>query len=134
MREGFGLFLYDRCLQCGRYDWQRLLSNIVCGSRNFFMVYRTLCVRINTFKQCKHVGAFTWICTGTNVPTYKAFYPRKNFKIEFVPPLRNEAYFRKLFLLMLTVVTREILHVLLALPNAEACSENHVTFDLWSFN
>lgn len=99
------------------------------------MVYRTLCVRINTFKLRKHVGAHTYICAGTNgVPTYKVFNPKKNFKIKFVPPLKNESYLRKLFLSMLTVVTREILLVFLALPNAEACSENHVTFDLWSFN
>ena len=106
-----------------------------CAARGiFFMVYRTLCVRINTFKQCKHVGAYTYVCASTNVPTYNVFYEKKNFKIEFVPPLRNKAYFRKLSRLMLTVVRREILHVLLTLPNDEACSENHVTFDLWSFN
>lgn len=33
---------------CGRSGWQRLLNNVMCGSRNFFMVYRTLCLKINT--------------------------------------------------------------------------------------
>lgn len=133
MREAFEWFSHDRWLLCGRHEWHNFLNNVMCGSRNFSWFterFASESIRLSNVNTWEH----TCVCAGTNVSTKGILTKAKLYKIECVPPSRNIAYFTKLLVLLLIVIPREILHVLLSLPNPEAGSENPVTFDLCSFN